>query len=204
MIDGYDNTLGRRLGSEEIIAHPIYLILIKLHRSISSIDDFILTSAQLVRAILRYKSCINYIYMTRFVTYFLIKNVYSSYIGFSYDRTPRALIFKRDHEKVIDMDSMINLMRYCKIFTSQYFCFNQIWQLIHFVICCSLRNNLLNKKVLPDKTRYKQVTNSHLIDSLSFTAIAGPTHNPTPVFDWNTSLLQHLNNKVLRQWWQFT
>ncbi|KAK8765066.1 hypothetical protein V5799_032324, partial [Amblyomma americanum] len=30
---------------------------------------------------------------------------------FTYDKTPRALIFKRDHGKVHDMDSMIKLMR---------------------------------------------------------------------------------------------
>ncbi|PAV56551.1 hypothetical protein WR25_23852 [Diploscapter pachys] len=32
-----------------------------------------------------------------------------------------------------------------------------------------------------------KVTNSHLINSLQFTAVAGPTHDPTPVFDWNTA-----------------
>ena len=31
---------------------------------------------------------------------------------FSYDGAPRAQIFKRDHHKVVDMDSMMKLMRY--------------------------------------------------------------------------------------------
>lgn len=31
---------------------------------------------------------------------------------FSYERTPRALIFKRDHSSVHDIDSMIKLMRF--------------------------------------------------------------------------------------------
>ncbi|KAH7987008.1 hypothetical protein HPB49_026514 [Dermacentor silvarum] len=31
---------------------------------------------------------------------------------FTYDRTPRALMFLRDHNRVRDMDSMIKLMRY--------------------------------------------------------------------------------------------
>lgn len=35
---------------------------------------------------------------------------------FSYEKTPRALIFKRDHAKVKDIDSMIRLMR----FVNQY------------------------------------------------------------------------------------
>ena len=30
---------------------------------------------------------------------------------FTYDKTPRALIFKRDHVKVKDLDSMTKLMR---------------------------------------------------------------------------------------------
>jgi hypothetical protein len=30
---------------------------------------------------------------------------------FSYEKTPRALIFKRDHGKVTDLDSMMKLMR---------------------------------------------------------------------------------------------
>ena len=31
---------------------------------------------------------------------------------FTYERTPRALIFKRDHNKVKDVDTMTSLMRY--------------------------------------------------------------------------------------------
>ncbi|KAK6020467.1 hypothetical protein OSTOST_13879, partial [Ostertagia ostertagi] len=34
-----------------------------------------------------------------------------------------------------------------------------------------------------------KVTNSKLMESLSFTAIAGPTYDPTPVFDWTNSPL---------------
>lgn len=32
--------------------------------------------------------------------------------GFSYDKTPRALIFARDHDSVVDMESMLKLMRF--------------------------------------------------------------------------------------------
>ena len=31
---------------------------------------------------------------------------------FTYDKTPRALIFKRDHSKVVDLESMERMMRY--------------------------------------------------------------------------------------------
>ena len=34
---------------------------------------------------------------------------------FTYDKTPRALIFHRDHASVKDIKSMIHLMRYCTI-----------------------------------------------------------------------------------------
>jgi len=30
---------------------------------------------------------------------------------FTYEHTPRANIFRRDHRKVVDMDSMLSLMR---------------------------------------------------------------------------------------------
>ncbi|KIH44621.1 hypothetical protein ANCDUO_25353, partial [Ancylostoma duodenale] len=47
-----------------------------------------------------------------------------------------------------------------------------------------------------------KVTNSHLIESLTFTAIAGPTHDPTPVFDWNTAPFRKLvpHNGQPRRW----
>ena len=34
---------------------------------------------------------------------------------FTYDKNPRALIFKRDHSSVKDTDTMTKLMRYCKL-----------------------------------------------------------------------------------------
>lgn len=45
-----------------------------------------------------------------------ISGTYDAYVKygsfFSYDNSPRASIFRRDHSKVVDMPSMINLMRY--------------------------------------------------------------------------------------------
>jgi len=40
---------------------------------------------------------------------------------FSYEHTPRANIFRRDHHKVADMDSMLRLMRLTVIFVI-WFC----------------------------------------------------------------------------------
>lgn len=36
---------------------------------------------------------------------------------FSYEGSPRAQIFKRDHNKVVDMDSMMKLMRYAEAYS---------------------------------------------------------------------------------------
>ncbi|KAK6739683.1 hypothetical protein RB195_008278 [Necator americanus] len=46
------------------------------------------------------------------------------------------------------------------------------------------------------------VTNSHLIESLSFTATAGPTHGPTLVFDWNRAPFKDIvpHNGQPTQW----
>ncbi len=35
---------------------------------------------------------------------------------FSYTNSPRSQIFRRDHSKVVDLDSMIKIMRYNKYF----------------------------------------------------------------------------------------
>lgn len=43
---------------------------------------------------------------------------------FTYDHTARANIFRRDHSKVVDMESMTKLMRYL------FFCLDQTGQLV--------------------------------------------------------------------------
>ena len=35
---------------------------------------------------------------------------------FSHEGSPRAQIFKRDHNKVVDMGTMMKLMRYARVF----------------------------------------------------------------------------------------
>ncbi|CAB3402380.1 unnamed protein product [Caenorhabditis bovis] len=120
---------------------------------------------------------------------------------YSYDKTPRALIFKRDHHTVTDMDSMLRLMRsnnYTKDPLSRCDC-NPPYSAENAISCRSDLN--------PENGTYPfkslgfrdhgaidvKVTNAKLINNLEFTAISGPTYDPVPVFDWNTS---PLNNKV--------
>lgn len=114
---------------------------------------------------------------------------------FSYEGAPRAQMFKRDHGKVVDMDSMMKLMRYndyqhdplsrCNC-TPPYSGENAI----------SARSDLN-----PADGKYPfgalghrehggidaKVTNSELIKELQCMAVSGPTHDQQPVFKWSTS-----------------
>ncbi|KAH7964880.1 hypothetical protein HPB49_002205 [Dermacentor silvarum] len=130
---------------------------------------------------------------------------------FTYDRTPRALIFKRDHGKVQDMDSMIKLMRYndyqndplsrCNC-TPPYSAENAI----------SARSDLN-----PPDGKYPfgalghrghgstdmKLTNSSLFTNLEFTAVGGPTWDQVPPFQWSTSGLKD-RHEGQPDLWKFT
>ncbi|ETN71256.1 lysophospholipase [Necator americanus] len=112
---------------------------------------------------------------------------------FSYEKTPRALIFRRDHDDVTDMNSMIRLMRsnnYTEDPLSRCEC-DPPYSGENAISCRSDLNPPNGTYPFPSLGHRDhgatdmKVTNSHLIESLSFTATAGPTHGPTPVFDWN-------------------
>ncbi|CAI4229686.1 unnamed protein product [Auanema sp. JU1783] len=113
---------------------------------------------------------------------------------YSYDKTPRALIFKRDHSKVKDMRTMIKLMRsnnYTEDPLSACDC-EPPYSGENAISCRSELNDPDGVYPFP-ALGYRdhgatdmKVTNSYLINKLAFTAIAGPTHDPTPVFDWRT------------------
>ena len=45
---------------------------------------------------------------------------------FSYDGAPRAQMFKRDHNKVVDMDSMMKLMRFVCFSSNRFVNSNEI------------------------------------------------------------------------------
>lgn len=59
----------------------------------------------------------SYIFFSRYFPYiFNMSGARANYekfgSWFSYEGAPRAQMFKRDHGKVVDMDSMMKLMRY--------------------------------------------------------------------------------------------
>ena len=112
---------------------------------------------------------------------------------FSYYKTPRALIFKRDHTSVKNMRTMIKLMRYndfqhdklskCNC-TPPYSAENAI----------SARNDLNPKNgtypfgALGHRSHGgtdMKVTNLKMVLRLSFLAVNGPTYDQQPVFKWS-------------------
>lgn len=112
---------------------------------------------------------------------------------FSYDKTPRALIFKRDHSSVKNLRTMIKLMRYnnfqhdelsrCNC-TPPYSAENAI----------SARNDLNPKNgtypfgALGHRSHGgtdMKVTNLKMAGRLSFLAVNGPTYDQQPVFKWS-------------------
>lgn len=112
---------------------------------------------------------------------------------FTYDKTPRALIFKRNHTSVKDIRTMINLMRYndfkhdplsrCNC-TPPYSAENAV----------SARNDLNPKNgTYPFGTlghrshggTDMKVTTSKMAPDLYFLAVNGPTYDQQPVFRWS-------------------
>nr|CAD7414835.1 unnamed protein product [Timema poppensis] len=116
---------------------------------------------------------------------------------FTYDRTPRARIFRRDHVKVRDIQSMMSLMRYsdyqhdnlsrCDECTPK--------QNAENIIACRSDLNPANGTYPFQSLGHRshvatdsKVTGSSLVLNLQFWAASGPPHGgSTPVFDWSTS-----------------
>lgn len=114
---------------------------------------------------------------------------------YRYDKTPRALIFKRDQHKAVDLTSLAHLMRYndfthdplsrCNC-TPPYSAENAI----------SARSDLNPQNgtypfaALGSRTHgaidYK-ITSWNLSQKLEFVALSGPTNQQVPTFKWSTS-----------------
>ncbi|XP_054714812.1 putative phospholipase B-like 2 [Uloborus diversus] len=131
---------------------------------------------------------------------------------FTYDMNPRAQIFRRDHKKVTDLQSMMKLMRYndythdplsrCNC-TPPYSAENAI----------SARSDLnpANGTYPFGALGHRQhggtdmkLTSSQLFKNLQFVAIGGPTYDPLPPFQWSKSdfdkLVKHEGHPDL---WKF-
>lgn len=113
----------------------------------------------------------------------------------SFERSPRARIFQRDHGNVNDMKSLMRLMRYndyendplsrCNGTPSQ-----------NPVYAVAARYDLLDPEgdygipaifYRPVGAIDVKLTNSAMAASLDFIAVNGPTNDQQPVFKWSTS-----------------
>jgi len=114
---------------------------------------------------------------------------------FTYDKNPRALIFRRDHSKVIDAESLMKLMRYndythdplsqCKC-SPPYSAENAI------SARCDLNpvNGSYPFGALGHRSHGgldAKLTTSTMVKSLEFVAVGGPTYDQLPPFQWSKS-----------------
>ncbi|RUS86577.1 hypothetical protein EGW08_005658 [Elysia chlorotica] len=114
---------------------------------------------------------------------------------FTYERTPRALIFKRDAPKVNDLTAMIKLMRYNNFKhdpLSQCNCTPPYSGENAIAARCDLNPasgtypfSALGHR--PHAATDMKVTTFDLFKSLSFQAQSGPTFDDLPAFQWSTS-----------------
>jgi len=120
---------------------------------------------------------------------------------FTYDHSPRANIFRRDHATVKHMDSMTKLMRYnnyqhdelskCNC-TPPYSAENAI------SARCDLNpaNGTYPFGALGHRSHGAtdmKITNSQLVKNLQFLAVSGPTYDSLPPFQWSKSGLNDLH-----------
>lgn len=114
---------------------------------------------------------------------------------FSYENTPRAKIFRRDHSRVKDVESMTRLMRYndfthdplsaCNC-TPPYSAENAI------SARCDLNpiNGTYPFGALGHRSHGgtdMKMTSSKMVRDLEFVAISGPTYDSVPPFQWSKS-----------------
>ncbi|XP_037498950.1 putative phospholipase B-like 2 [Rhipicephalus sanguineus] len=114
---------------------------------------------------------------------------------YSYDKAPRANIFRRDHGRVTDPASMTGLMRY-NDYTNDPFSSCNCTPPYNPVYAISSRYDLLDPHGKYDVPRmYRRpvggidmkFTTYDKFKRLQFIAISGPTGNPLPTFEWSTS-----------------
>ncbi|XP_075533847.1 putative phospholipase B-like 2 isoform X3 [Dermacentor variabilis] len=114
---------------------------------------------------------------------------------FTYDKHPRAQIFKRDHVKVADALSMVTLMRYNDFKhdpVSKCLCIPP-FSAVNGISARSDLNMMPGRYPFPALGQASRggvdmkMTNESLAAGLGFIAVAGPTHDLQPPFRWSTS-----------------
>ncbi|KAI1303639.1 putative phospholipase B-like 2 [Halotydeus destructor] len=130
---------------------------------------------------------------------------------FTYDKSPRAQIFRRDHTKVKDLPSMLSLMRYndythdplsrCDC-SPPYSAENAV----------AARSDLNPKDgtypfgALGHRSHGAtdaKITSFTLQKSRQFLAVSGPPHDDVPAFQWSTSDYKDMNHIGHPDLWEF-
>ena len=114
---------------------------------------------------------------------------------FSYDKTPRALIFRRDHHKVVDIYSLGTLMRYNDYKHDSYAVCNCTppYSAENGIAARSDLNNANGTypfKALGFKNHGGidfKITSWDLSQKLKIYVVSGPTNDQNPTFEWSKS-----------------
>lgn len=130
---------------------------------------------------------------------------------FSYDKTPRALIFKRDQGKVYDLTTMIKIMRYNNFK-------NDTLSRCNCTPPYSAENAIAARSDLnPANGTYPfsalghrahgaidmKFTTYNLQKQYKFIAYAGPTYDQQPAFQWSKSDFMSIPHKGHPDLWKF-
>ena len=125
---------------------------------------------------------------------------------FSYDRTPRALIFARDAPQVSDIPSMIKLMRY-NDYTKDPFsacnCTPPYSGENGISARCDLnpKNGTYPFGALGHRSHGgtdMKLTTSVLASKLQFIAQSGPTWDPLPPFRWSEQGMYVMKSEIIK------
>ena len=116
---------------------------------------------------------------------------------FTYHKTARALIFKRDHSKVTNMTSLFHLMRYNDMYhdpLSRCNCTPPYTGEYAIAARCDLNDKkgiypIENLKFRPHGAIDAKMTSAKLAKNLQMVAVSGPTDENVPAFSWATTLI---------------
>jgi hypothetical protein len=140
-----------------------------------------------------------------------LKQKYGHY--FSYKRCARALIFKRDYQKVTDLKSMMQLMRSNDFKNDPLSQYNKCVPSYSADLAIAARNDLNDPNgvyaipVLGFRARGAidaKITSKDMMKNYEMFAISGPTNQSLPTFQWSTSNIEGIKHEGQPDKWQFS
>lgn len=131
---------------------------------------------------------------------------------YSYDRSPRARMFRRDHASAHDMASVMRLMRYNDYLHDPLSQCQQCDPRPNAENAIAARSDLnpangsypfyaLTRR--PHGATDVKLTNRTLFQKMQFWAISGPTYDQQPVFRWSTSGFDDVKHDGHPDVWDF-